>query len=109
VSLIGEGPIPLRLETGELAGHLLYDHIDPADALRHHVQLIHGLLLLLIELGDAGDLIYDLSALQSAHLNDAGDIALHHDVVALRGDPCFSQQLVQLPLGARFSIKIIRR
>ena len=109
MSLIGEGPVPLRLEMGELIRHLLDDHIHPADALRHHIQLLHGLLLLLIKFGDAGDLVYDLAAVHGCHLYDASDIALHHNIVALRGDSRLGQKLMQLGLAAGFAVKKIGR
>ena len=109
MGLVGEGPVPLRLEMGELIRHLLDYHIHPADALSYHIQLLHGLLLLLIELGDAGDLVYDLPAVHGRHLDDTGDIALHHNIVAFRGYSRLGQKLMQLGLAAGLAVKIIGR
>ena len=54
----------------------------------------------MVELGDTRYLVDDLPPLGVAHLHDAGDVALHHDVVPLRLDPDLREELDDVALLA---------
>ncbi|KAF5030189.1 hypothetical protein DSECCO2_640730 [anaerobic digester metagenome] len=68
------------------------------DPFPHHLEFRERLFALMVELGDTRDLIDDFAPFAVAHLHDAGDIALHHDVIALRFDPEFRKELDDLAL-----------
>ena len=56
------------------------------DAFPHDVKFPQCLLLFGVELGDTGDFIDDLPALEITHLHDSGDVTLHHDVIPMGFD-----------------------
>ncbi len=56
-------------------------------------KLIHRLLLLLLIDADACDLFDNLSAFIRSHLDEACDVSLEDDVIAIRIYPCRPEQL----------------
>jgi hypothetical protein len=87
------------------AGQQLLLH-DPAalHPVLHLIELAAGLLDAGVEEGHAGQLVDDAPALLRAHRHDAGDVALHHHVAALRIHPQAAQLGLQLLQIARHSI-----
>lgn len=77
------------------------------EPLPHHLEFRERLSALLIELGDTRNLVDDLAPLAVGHLHDAGDVALHHDVVALRLDPDLREELDDVALLAEAVVEIV--
>ena len=68
-------------------------------ALLHVIELAPGLFDPAVEQGDAGELIDQAAAVAVAHRDDAGHIALHHDIAPFRVDaqaPQLGLQLLQV-------------
>ena len=85
--LIGAGLGAIALEFLAGAQQFLLDDCAALLALLHLVELGATLLDSGIEEGDAGQLIDDAASILGAHRNDAGHVALHHHIAALRIHP----------------------
>ena len=86
---------------------LLQDDIYAPYPLPDDVEFLQGFSLLLVELGNSGDLIYDLSPLGRGHLYYPGHITLHDHVVALWGDTGLSQVILEFAVAAGLATKIV--
>ena len=85
--LVGAGLGAVALEFLAGAKQFLLDDCAALLALLHLVELGATLLDPGIEEGDAGQLIDDAASILGAHRNDAGHVALHHHIAALRIHP----------------------
>ncbi len=105
--LVLEGMPPLPLQLVRPPCQLDEEELFPLYPFPHDVELGERLLLLGIELGYPGDLVDDLPPLEVAHLHDAGDVALHHDIVAMGLDPVFCEVIYDVALLAEPLVEIV--
>ena len=84
--LVDQRLLALHGELLEPAGGLPEEQLLALDPVPDHPELGEGLGAAEVELGHAGDLVDHAPPLQVAHLDDPGDVALHHHVVPVRPD-----------------------
>ncbi|KAF5045745.1 hypothetical protein DSECCO2_478090 [anaerobic digester metagenome] len=99
--------LALMLERVQPCHELVQEKFLALEPLPHHLELRERLSALVIELGDTRYLVDDLPPLAVGHLHDAGDITLHHDVVAFRLDPDLREKLDDVGLLAETVVEIV--
>jgi hypothetical protein len=73
----------------------------------NNIELRKSLLFFCIELRNTGDLIDDFPAFKIAHFHNAGDIALHHDIISMGLYAIFCKMIDDIALLAEAVIEVI--
>ncbi len=88
---------------------LLFEQPDAVEVILNHVLLFVGFANFIIVGRHACDVVKHLSTFIGRHLGQTRNIALKHDVVAIRSSVRSPQQAVKHLLRAVFTVELVGR
>jgi len=93
-------------EFGKALGELPQQEFLTLDPFSHHLKFDERLALLLVEFCYPCNIVDDLPPLEITHLDDAGDVPLHDNIISMRLDPVLRQVIIDIRLLGEPVVKV---